>query len=922
MADLTRISRPSFYDFMKASTNDMSAEQESNQGLSASNFDAVAGSGVLLEFPEEPIIFDSNNLDAFQQGLVAINTLDGQGIMENPYITSDPASGTQLSLTISDARLDGFLSTKVFVLGKLFDSTLAYEIIDLSNNLTALTKNHFTEVTNILLQNFRGNLNSLVDGYGSFNVGGTLVISEASSMKPTRDPIVSEQVDEPNVCWRFFKTADPGKSLQTTVTEAIGSSNDIDDLNINTTAAQTRTFVAGGGTDIIYGQKFQMKGDNVQKISLLLSLESGSTWSGTLVVGIRPLQTTVTCTTDFLPDDNIAFDPSTESIEELAIDQADLLKQGIELDQEVQVVDFVFSGANIANPNLSNLVEGDFYVVTVRRSGSPATGTIELQEARNSDTTKRLTVFDNAVWTDVTASSLWYQVWGDAARVVSGAAYDDGVRLVTPKTIVDNNAATVQNFVEDLDFANTSEDAENYLILQKSVLFTDVESHPRTGNDVFSKKEDVPSFSMLEQSEVFSLLTADDETVLLARMRDRNAKNNPTITGTTALPGLVLGNTITVINPGTDLLTQNVVGSVITPNTNKPNLRYRIAGQNFFTDLYGDMDGDGAISVSDAARIAALDGYAIDLSSGTVAAATQLAAVQGGATSVSELLQGDVNASIVLDSTDVAIVNLFINDGYALPAGSSFTRLELTVEPLTDPITALNANATSSLLLEVADPDFIDNVTFTTLPFSIEFCPNWHAENLEVLDLRRYVTTSFLDFDSGDLTSVPENGGKNNLFVPGGLFLTDTINNLDGTAHKLDYEKAVVSIELPTGDTNGEFNIYESYVQGIMKFSDGTFVPNNGLINNQVRFDVSISSYSKNLDGYDMDGYGTNSEEVVGTYLDHSTGLLRIDAFNIVYNEIFPQIRTRIEVSIELKKSGFTNANVFVAPDELAQVLV
>lgn len=921
MAEQTRIPRINNYDFKRVSKNDMDLEQNASQGIAAANFDAVAGSGVLLEFPQEPIIFDSDDLDSFQQGLYAISTFDGQGVLSSAYTATDTVGGAQLALTMTGARLDGFLSTTVFILGKTFDQTLIYEVIELGNNVTEISKNHFIEVTNIMFQNLRGNLNTTVDGYGCFDVGGRLVIAEASSMRPTRDSIIVEKTNAPQINFAKFKTANAGKSLSTTVEEAIGSSNDIDDLDINTTVASTRDFTAGAATDVVYAQKFEMKGNNIQKITLLLSLESGNSWSGNLVIGIRPLQTSTTYVTDFLPDDEIGFDPSTEPLEEVSVNQDDLELYGVVLDTSVQPVDFFFTGSNISNSSLSGLIEGNYYAITIRRTGSSATGTIQLQEATNSDTKLRLTVFDNSIWTDVSSSSLWFRVWGDAARVASGIAYDDGIRLVTPKTTTDNNGVEVQNFTEDYDFVNTSEDAENYLIVQQSTEYTTPESHPRTGDLVYSRKEDAPEFSMLEQSSVFTLLTAGDETVLLARLRDRNARSNPTISGTTNYPGLALGNVFTILDPGTDLLNQNVVGSILIPNTAKPTLKYRITSQTTYTDLIGDTNLDGVVDVADAARIVALDGYAADLSSGTVAAATQLAAVRNGDTSVAEIIRADVNGSGFVSSIDSTIINSHINDGYALPAGSTLIRMELEVEALTSPISYLTSSAVSTLALENSDTDFINNTTFAAIPYRIDFLESWKPENIEVLDLRRYVSTTFLDFDSSDLTASTENGGQNNLFASGDMYLSGSVKELDGTFHPLDFERNTIEIELPAGDTAGEFNVFETLVVSKMRFSDGTLVANTALTNSQVKFDVSIASHVKDLDGYDYDGYGGTSDESIGTYMNHATGLFRIKATNIVNNTFLPQVRTRIVIGVSLKKAGFANSVKEVDPTELGQLL-
>jgi hypothetical protein len=139
-------------------------------------------------------------------------------------------------------------------------------------------------------------------------------------------------------------------------------------------------------------------------------------------------------------------------------------------------------------------------------------------------------------------------------------------------------------------------------------------------------------------------------------------------------------------------------------------------------------------------------------------------------------------------------------------------------------------------------------------------------------------------------------------------------------------KRSIIEIELPTGLTSGSLNIFDTYVVDQMVFSDGSFVASSAINDDQVRFAVSLSSYSKQLDGYDFDeptdGYATvDTDEVIGTYMDHDTGQLRIWAKNMVYNPLLPQIRTRITVVIKLKKAGFANPVVFIDPTALSEII-
>lgn len=917
------IERVNYFDFQKITVEDLETDQSAHILTSAANINALAGSGILLEYPQEIVVFDSSTLDDYQQGLVAIDAFDGQGILEEPYLVSDQIGGSQLAIEVVDTRLSGSLKMSVLFLGKSFDSTLMYEIVEIGDNITEVTKNHFKEVTNILFQNFLGNANTSVDGYGSFNVGGSVKITEASSYRLSRDYILAEQILEPNMPLRNFKTATAGKTLSVTIREALGPSNDINDLDINTTAAQTRLFEAGGSTSIIYGQKFKMSGNNIQKVSLLLSLESGTTFTGTLVLGIRKLQTSENATSEFLPDDDIAFDPDMESLEEIAVNNADLLARGYSLNQEPQIVDFLFTGSNLANPALELLDEDEYYVLTIRRTGSVVTGTIVLQEARNDNSDLRLTVFENSVWTDVEDSSMWFRIYSNAAKVASGVAYNNGIRVVAPKVAESIDGIIEQKWIDGIDFVSTAEDAENYIILQDSESVTHTITHPRTGDLVANRKVDAPLVSSLNQDDTQELITNGQNVVILGRMRDRNPKSNPAIADTIDYPGLVVGNVINIINPSSDFLTQNVVGSVITPNTLKPTLKYRIISQTVYNDLYGDLDGDGIIDVDDLARLVELDGYAVDLNGGSVSSSVQKQAVLNGSVSIAELLRADVDGDGLITTADDGYhLTRYISDGIALPEGSSFTRVELEVEAVINPLLYLDSDASSTLELQDEDPDLIDNTSFSVKNLSVEYIPTWEPENIEVVDLRRFITTTFIDFNTEDLTSSPENGGTNSLFVPGSMYLSGSVRELDGTHHPLDYERNIIEIELPDGTTVGELNLFTNFVVSKMSFSDGTLVSASAINDNQIKFEVSISSYAKLLDGYDSDGYGGAIDEVVGTYMDHSTGILRINAANIVRNVFYPELRTRLQVVISLKKAGFNQDIITVSTDELSRLLV
>lgn len=914
---MSRLKRPNWYDFQHVDLEDLNLEQDYAVRENALTNKTIRGTGVLLDRPESRVVFDSDKMTATQSGWSTANTFDGRGILETPYLAWDQNEGNQLSILLKNARLPGYLTTIITIIGKVFDESLVYEHIVATGNGTYLSRNHFREITNIMFQNLRGNANVAVDGYGSKNVGGHIVIREATSMEPAKDLILAEQTQLPDIIFRDYKVYTAGKTLAQVIGEAIGSSNDIDDLGINTTVPSTRRFPAAASTDLIYAIKFKMKGKNIQKVSILMGIESGSNWSGTLTLGIRKLQsnTGVSNLTTFIPDSEIDFDPETIAIEEISLTQADLESKGIILDSIAKPIDFIFNGSTISNSSLSNLIEDSYYMLTIRRTGSTTTGSLFIPEGvAPVGATARFSVFSSGVWTDIVSSVMWFRIFSDSLRVAAGVAYDSGIRITSEKIETDIFGNVIQHEDAGIGFASTSEGIENYLMVQSDIGFADEEIHPRTGDQQFANREDTSIFFNAIEVDVETLLKSKDDLIVLARAVDKNARSNPSITGILSYPGLAMGNHIDILKPSSDLLNHNVIGSIIVPNLFKPSIRYRIISQTIFNDGYGDIDSDGKITLTDLDLLAELDGYATNLTGGTVPTSTQKTAILVGSISILDIIKGaglGAGSQTSVSNTDIVALSNYINLGTSFPSGNSeFTRIRLEVEPLLNPKNSLNNNAYSTLKIESVDTDLINAISVN---FRIDFIPTWNEEFVELIDLRRYVISSSLDFSIDNLKVSPENGGKNNLIIPGDIYLAGGIKNLNNTFHGLDLERGLIEIELPDGDTVGEINIFDLYVKNRMKFADGSIVSIGALNLNQVLFEVSISSYAKNfggaVDGYkDFDGYGDSIDILVATYLDQATGLLRIKAYNIVNNDIYPELRTRLTVSVSLKKSGWSNA--------------
>jgi hypothetical protein len=108
-----------------------------------------------------------------------------------------------------------------------------------------------------------------------------------------------------------------------------------------------------------------------------------------------------------------------------------------------------------------------------------------------------------------------------------------------------------------------------------------------------------------------------------------------------------------------------------------------------------------------------------------------------------------------------------------------------------------------------------------------------------------------------------------------------------------------------------------------MKFADGTYVDLSALDNNQIRVTASIQSYVKDLDGYDFAaGEGFDGvDETIAILYTQSSGILRIRASNIRDVLTRPELKTKIILTVYIKKAGFKNTETVVSGTTLDSLI-
>ncbi len=741
----------------------------------------------------------------------------------------------------------------------------------------------------------------------------------------------------------------------------MGSAYSFDALNITTTTKINRNLLSN---DVVsqYGQKFLATTNNIQKITLTLGavgnyaapIANRFDWAGDLVFSLYPLQKTVNCPTDIIPELAIDFDPEITPIAQLSFNQTTLKSIGYVLNDVLQPVDFVLNNTQVSSTTNPVIQPGEYYAVTIRRSGAAVSGTLFTGIGNNKLDDSRETLF-NGVWVDVPENDMWFQVWTDAAKLADGQGYDQGNGIDLPKTTIDSDTgASIDNQSLYHSFSDDGESVLNIGVIQAVEQDSVPVEDERTGSPINSMRQFVPSFSFVNEIGIQSLQEVSEPLIVGAAL-DINPKSNPTLLKHLSLPGLVKNDTFCIVNPDADLLSLNLIGSKLTPNT-LSGYDYRIYKTTICTDGYGDVNGDGVIDTSDIARAAQLLGENLK------SASTQTKIVNGFITTL-EMLRADVDGDGYITANDVNLITSYVaRTTNSFPVGSSFKHMCLQVQQSTGRddgyyscgaglvrvdgytgVVVVPVSALSPYQLLYDGYEVTPNIngtdnTFNTVPFpGVDFQiltqPFWQDYFLLFNSNARKIMASFTSSvgvnhltepPSSLITSCADRNniipssdvGRNDIFIPDNLIIgSGEILRPDGSFYKVDYEVGQIILELPALVlTESTINIFDKFVadrgdhltEGGFKpmcFADFTTVQRDALAKNQIRFSVSIQSISK-----------TNSviDETVGVYIDQANGILQINTNHLFVDPISDTKVTKIEVLVHLKKAGWVNTPLII----------
>jgi hypothetical protein len=686
-----------WFDSQQVTDEDLSTEQTFNNTIQTGLINNHIGTGVLADSLSQQTIFDSS---------LAVGFLDGVAVFAQNQPT-DTNLGNQLSLQLTGSAAAGRRAVKVAIIGLDFQKNLQYDTFYFRQNEIQITTKHYTNVLLILFNDFIGTATQ------SLNLGGRLVIKEVPPITISRDPIMVAQASQPNLFFRDFFTAD-NSALQTFLANSLPLFN-VDNLNITTAVKESLLLTSGDVTTQI-GEKFLASTNNIQKVSLLLSVQNtlpgqstNLVWQGDLVVSIYPLQSSVQCPTDIVPNLAIDFPPSNVPLAQISFNYTTLQQAGILLDGNPQPIDFVFSSTQVAGG--SAIKVGSYYAITVKRSGAANQCDIILGTGGNITPNSFITTFTGTNWVDIPESNLWFQVWTDAAKVSDGQAYDTGRGIIIPKTAANSSGVQADFALNAISFSGN--DAFTGVLsatIQQSVPVQD----QRTGNLVNSRQQTVPSLRLLNPLDL-SNLTKTTEPFGIGVIEDGNVKSfnlgTSTITSNlhawTFFKNQLFIKVIDDITDGyrydpsvlaliTDFVNGAFVGAKITPDASDPNTYYRISSATLCSMIYGDVNNDGIVDAADITSLNKLLGF--DLNS-----------------------TPPLNSQITTNGSQTTVVNGYTT--YVNPFVNDFGLSFQLVDPLTnnvilaqnDGVLTVNPNDGSLATFESGSTDFSTVVGLTNL---------------------------------------------------------------------------------------------------------------------------------------------------------------------------------------------------------------
>lgn len=344
--------------------------------------------------------------------------------------------------------------------------------------------------------------------------------------------------------------------------------------------------------------------------------------------------------------------------------------------------------------------------------------------------------------------------------------------------------------------------------------------------------------------------------------------------------------------------------------------------------------------------------------------------------SIAKMLRADINGDFHIDAIDGYLLGKYIDrenlssspiSTYPSPATNPYTNIGKTFNVIrmrleqfvdrTDDYTNLfsgRSNALHALPDIFAADGYFFSHNFVTGPvsFSIQKQLIWDESLIVTNNHPKMVPSVFTSTTGFKKNECLHEGiqysiygskpafdpGKVDVFVPNNLILGDggEIQRPDGHFYKVDFEVGTIILEIPDGLFGSErtINIMQDFISDYtgmgttrlgfpaMRFADCSFVKSDALANDQIRFSVSVQSFSPNTNGLDNDGYaGVIVDGKMGVSIDYATGLLTLNFTNLYQDAVLKTLSTKVQIHVFLKKGGFNNRSLFVDSTKVQNML-
>jgi hypothetical protein len=326
--------------------------------------------------------------------------------------------------------------------------------------------------------------------------------------------------------------------------------------------------------------------------------------------------------------------------------------------------------------------------------------------------------------------------------------------------------------------------------------------------------------------------------------------------------------------------------------------------------------------------------------------------------SIVEMLRADVDGDYIITGNDLQLLQQYIDkSNLSSNVGTRFQVFRFKLEKFIDRQDDYSSITPSRSTALHTAPDvfaadgyfYSHNFLINPSPMSIQRQLTWEDYLVATNSRAKLVPSVFTTLSGYVENSCHVNGVSCNIYPPAPTFNSGRVdymvpNNLiigdggqlkteSGDFYKVDFEVGTIILEIPNIllATEKTINLMEDFIveyydinsnnprRGMttkgfpaMKFADCSFVDSDALLNDQIRFSVSVQSFTPKNGS--QDGY-------FGVLVDYQTGLLKLNFTNLYQDLILRTLSTKLQINVFLKKGGFNNREVFIDAEKVKNLL-